>query len=88
MSVEVKVELATPPRAQRGADKTSRNPVKIQPLEGPLLRKPDWIRVRAPSGAAVRRVKTLLRRQQLKTVCEEASCPNLGECFAHAPPPS
>jgi len=48
-----------------------------------MPRKPAWIKVRAPIGAQVREVKTLLRRQSLKTVCEEASCPNLGECFSH-----
>lgn len=51
--------------------------------EIPILRKPYWIRARAPAGAGVILLKTLLREQRLHTVCEEASCPNLGECFAH-----
>ena len=72
-----------PTRAQRGAHKTARNPVKIIPVEGPLPRKPAWIRVKAPLGAEVRRIKNLLRQQRLHTVCEEASCPNLAECFSH-----
>jgi len=72
-----------PSRAQRGAEKTARNPVKIIPVEGPLPRKPPWIRVKAPLGAEVRRIKNLLRQQRLYTVCEEASCPNLAECFSH-----
>ena len=72
-----------PSRAQRGAEKTARNPVKIIPVEGPLPRKPSWIRVKAPVGPGVRRIKNLLRRQGLHTVCEEASCPNLAECFDH-----
>jgi lipoic acid synthetase len=72
-----------PGRAQRGADKTARNPVKIIPVEGPLPRKPSWIRVKAPLGPGVRRIKNLLRQQQLHTVCEEAACPNLAECFSH-----
>jgi lipoic acid synthetase len=72
-----------PSRAQRGADKTARNPVKIVPVEGPLPRKPPWIRVKAPLGPGVRRIKNLLREQRLHTVCEEASCPNLAECFTH-----
>jgi lipoic acid synthetase len=72
-----------PSRAQRGADKTARNPVKIVPVEGPLPRKPPWIRVKAPLGPGVRRIKNLLRQQRLHTVCEEASCPNLAECFTH-----
>ena len=72
-----------PTRAQRGKDKTSRIPVKVIPVEGPLPRKPPWIRVKAPVGPEVRRLKTLLRERRLHTVCEEASCPNLGECFGH-----
>ncbi|RKZ35876.1 MAG: lipoyl synthase [Gammaproteobacteria bacterium] len=67
---------------QRGAEKTARNPIKVEPSQGPLLRKPKWIRVKAPVGAEVSRLKRLLRSQQLHTVCEEASCPNLGECFS------
>ena len=67
----------------RGRDKTSRIPVKVIPTEGPLPRKPPWIRVRAPAGPAVARVKRLLREQGLHSVCEEASCPNLAECFSH-----
>jgi lipoic acid synthetase len=47
------------------------------------LRKPAWIRARSPAGPAVQRLKKVLRENQLYTVCEEASCPNLGECFAH-----
>ena len=72
-----------PSRAQRGAEKTARNPVKITPVEGPLPRKPPWIRVKAPLGPGVRRIKNLLRQQGLNSVCEEASCPNLAECFNH-----
>ena len=72
-----------PSRAQRGAEKPARNPVKIAPVEGPLPRKPAWIRVKAPLGPGVRRIKNLLRQQGLNSVCEEASCPNLAECFNH-----
>jgi lipoic acid synthetase len=72
-----------PSRAQRGAEKTARNPVKIAPVAGPLPRKPPWIRVKAPLGPGVRRIKNLLRQQGLNSVCEEASCPNLAECFNH-----
>jgi lipoic acid synthetase len=67
---------------QRGAAKTARIPIKIEPTEKPL-RKPAWIRARSPAGPAVQRLKKVLRENQLYTVCEEASCPNLGECFAH-----
>ena len=47
-----------------------------------MLHKPDWIRARIPSGANVQRVRTILRERKLVTVCEEAACPNLGECFS------
>ena len=64
----------------RGADKVARIPVKVIPTET-LPRKPDWIRVRIPAGGEIQKVKNLLREQKLHTVCEEASCPNLPECF-------
>ena len=67
---------------ERGAAKMARIPIKIEPTEKPL-RKPAWIRARSPAGPAVQRLKKVLRENQLHTVCEEASCPNLGECFAH-----
>ena len=70
-------------RLQRGEDKTARNPVKVAPSVGRLPRKPSWIRVKAPGTEAVRDLKALLREQKLHTVCEEASCPNLSECFTH-----
>ncbi len=64
----------------RGAEKMARIPIKIEPTEV-MPRKPDWIRVRLPAGGEIDRIKTLLRQQKLHTVCEEASCPNLPECF-------
>ena len=67
----------------RGFEKTSRIPVKVIPSVGPMPRKPPWIRVKAPIGPAVQRLKSVLRAQRLHTVCEEASCPNIGECFSH-----
>ncbi len=67
---------------QRGAAKTARIPVKIEPTLKPA-RKPAWIRARSPASPAVQRLKRVLRESNLHTVCEEASCPNLGECFAH-----
>lgn len=70
------------PNALRGAAKTSRIPVKVVPRAVPL-KKPAWIRVRAPSSPEVARLKGLLRAHQLHTVCEEAACPNIGECFGH-----
>jgi lipoic acid synthetase len=65
---------------QTGAAKTARNPVKIVPLQQ-RLRKPEWIRVKSGGGAGYHEVKRLLREHNLHTVCEEASCPNIGECF-------
>src|SRR5690625_7472905 len=69
-----------PTQKQRSADKTSRLPIKIQQAE--RLKKPEWIRVRAPSpGTRFHDIKRILREHNLFTVCEEASCPNIGECF-------
>ena len=65
---------------QTGAAKTARNPIKIVPLQE-RLRKPQWIRVKAGSGSGYNEVKRMLRENDLHTVCEEASCPNIGECF-------
>lgn len=66
-------------KGQTGADKTARNPVKIIPITP--LKKPDWIRVKAGNSQAFYEVKRKLREASLNTVCEEASCPNIGECF-------
>jgi lipoic acid synthetase len=67
---------------QRGEAKTARIPIKVEPTAMPL-RKPAWIRARSPAGPEVQRLKKVLRDKRLHTVCEEASCPNLGECFGH-----
>ncbi|QJD29016.1 lipoyl synthase [Methylococcus geothermalis] len=72
----------TPASHQRGAEKLSRIPIKVEPVATPL-RKPDWIRIRAGTGEEVQRVKRLLRERGLHSVCEEAACPNLAECFGH-----
>jgi lipoic acid synthetase len=66
---------------QKRALKTSRIPIKVVASEP--LRKPDWIRVRAGGGERFAAVKRALREAKLHTVCEEASCPNIGECFGH-----
>ena len=66
----------------RGADKVRRIPVKVIPSET-VLRKPDWIRVRIPGSSEVGRIKNILRTRKLASVCEEASCPNISECFSH-----
>jgi lipoyl synthase len=67
---------------QRGAAKMARIPIKIENTE-PALQKPDWLRIRVPSSPAVANLKAVLRENRLHTVCEEASCPNLSECFSH-----
>lgn len=66
---------------QVGENKIARNPVTFDP-DRPVLRKPSWIRVRLPQGNAVEKLKVTLRAHQLVTVCEEASCPNIHECFS------
>jgi lipoic acid synthetase len=72
----------SPNKHQRGAAKMARIPIKIEPTTVPA-RKPAWIRARTPNSPAVAELKAILREHRLHTVCEEASCPNLGECFSH-----
>ena len=67
---------------QRGESKLSRIPIKVTPMETPL-RKPSWIRARVHSNPRVTEIKRMMRELKLSSVCEEASCPNLGECFSH-----
>ncbi|MCL1079932.1 lipoyl synthase [Parashewanella spongiae] len=82
--------MSRPERLQPGvklrdADKVSRIPVKIVPSEREtMLRKPDWLRVKLPaSNQRITEIKQALRKNGLHSVCEEASCPNLSECFNH-----
>ena len=84
MTSEIKTPLASsaynPSDKQKGAEKTARIPIKIIPAE--RLKKPDWIRVKAGSPSTrFYEIKDILRENKLVTVCEEASCPNIGECF-------
>jgi lipoyl synthase len=66
----------------RGAEKMARIPIKIVPTEpSEYLRKPKWIRAEFTGTKEVQRLKSILRENKLHTVCEEANCPNLGECF-------
>jgi lipoic acid synthetase len=67
---------------QKRSLKTSRIPIKVVQAGEPL-RKPEWIRVRAGGGERFTEIKQILREAKLHTVCEEASCPNIGECFGH-----
>jgi lipoic acid synthetase len=64
------------------ADAAARHPEKAHRPDQPLLRKPDWIRVKAPTSAEYARTKAIVREHGLHTVCEEAGCPNIGECWA------
>ena len=67
---------------QKSAAKLSRIPVKV--VHGETLKKPDWIRVKAGSPTTrFYEIKQILRESNLHTVCEEASCPNIGECFGN-----
>ena len=85
MSTDVRAAGAapTPDNAagvkHKGGAKTARIPIKVVTVE--RLRKPEWIRVRAPSSPRFHEIKRILREHRLHTVCEEASCPNIGECF-------
>jgi lipoic acid synthetase len=73
--------MLVPGEKQVAGDKIARSPVQF--ADAPVLRKPSWIRVRIPSGNAVQNLKAKLRENRLVTVCEEASCPNIHECFSH-----
>ena len=64
----------------KGAEKVARIPIKVK-QEAERLRKPSWIRAKSPFHPNVKKLKSVLREQKLHTVCEEAACPNLGECF-------
>ncbi|MCL1035984.1 lipoyl synthase [Shewanella submarina] len=82
--------MSRPERLQPGvklrdADKVARIPVKVMPSEREdMLRKPDWLRVKLPaSSQRIEGIKQALRNNGLHSVCEEASCPNLAECFNH-----
>lgn len=67
----------------RGAEKLARIPIKVIPTDE-LPRKPSWIRVRVPAdGRKINEIKERLKEHKLHTVCEEASCPNIGECWSH-----
>jgi len=76
-------KMQRPSKEQRGKLKTNRLPVKVVPMETRPPRKPNWIKAKAPTSPEVLQLKSLIHKHGLHTVCEEASCPNLGECFAH-----
>ena len=60
----------------------SRHPEKANRPDNPIQRKPDWIRVRAPNHPIYHETRALMRENRLVTVCEEAACPNIGECWS------
>ena len=81
MSQETKPTAAVQGVKLKGEAKTARIPIKVVPLEQ-KIKKPEWIRVQAPSlNGRFYEIKEILRNQKLHTVCEEATCPNIGECF-------
>lgn len=65
---------------ETGVEKTAKNPIKIIPVEP--IKKPDWIRIKLHTSTKFQDVKAKLRKSSLHTVCEEATCPNIGECFS------
>ncbi|MEO1879175.1 MAG: lipoyl synthase, partial [Methylococcales bacterium] len=73
---------STPQTHQRNAEKLARIPIKVEKTDS-ILRKPDWIRVKLSANEEITRIKQTLRENNLHTVCEEAACPNLAECFSH-----
>ncbi len=73
---------STPKTHQRSAEKLARIPIKVETTEN-ILRKPDWLRIKISANEDITRIKKILRENNLHTVCEEAACPNLGECFSH-----
>jgi lipoic acid synthetase len=79
--IPIRVATGKDPGAKElGADKLARNTARFD-QDAPVLRKPPWIRVRLPAGNAVSELKSRLRDNSLVTVCEEATCPNIHECF-------
>ena len=64
------------------SDRAQRHPEKARRPDAPVLRKPDWIRVKAPTSPGYRETARIMRENRLVTVCEEAGCPNVGECWS------
>lgn len=76
MAISESADLSAGPRTK------PRHPEKAHRPDSPIRRKPDWIRVKAPAGDAFNATRKLVREHNLATVCEEAACPNIGECWA------
>ena len=71
-----------PEQHQRGKLKTNKMPIEFISVDTKIERKPEWIRVKAPINEDVLHLKRLIRKNKLHTVCEEAACPNISECFS------
>ena len=69
-------------KARGSEDRAARHPEKQNRPDTPVLRKPDWLRVRAPGSGQYNETKSIVREHKLTTVCEEAACPNIGECWS------
>ena len=69
-------------RTKPASDRRPRHPEKERRADTPVLRKPDWIRVKAPGSHAYHETRRIMREHNLNTVCEEAGCPNIGECWS------
>lgn len=69
-------------KARNPEDRAARHPEKQNRPDTPVLRKPEWLRVRAPGSGQYNETKSIVRENRLHTVCEEAACPNIGECWS------
>jgi lipoic acid synthetase len=69
-------------KARVPEERAARHPEKQNRPDTPVLRKPDWLRVRAPGSPGYNETRAIVRDHKLTTVCEEAACPNIGECWS------
>ncbi len=81
-SVSISLSLPTDRRKQSGERRKPLRPYDRQSAEALPERRPDWLRVRIPTGRAYQETKSILRTLDLHTVCESANCPNIGDCFS------
>ena len=82
MVTQIEFREVSPTTKVLKSNKSSTGLTVAQGLQTPILRKPDWIRVKAPNSEGYKRTRDILRENRLVTVCEEAGCPNVGECWA------
>jgi lipoic acid synthetase len=73
---------STPDSHQRNSEKLAKIPIKVE-VRDTVLRKPEWIRIKLSASEEITRIKQIMREHNLHSVCEEAACPNLSECFHH-----